>query len=134
MIAAPEVITDLKPGEVFVFGSNLAGIHAGGAAFLANDFGAKWGKGIGSYGHSYAIPTLDANYERLPLSEIARYVHGFIRFAKGYSDKVFLVTRIGCGIAGFTPTEIAPLFFIDGELFPVHVHLPAEFIKHQPRS
>lgn len=99
-------ITQLAPNEVFVFGSNLQGMHGGGAARLAyREFGAEWGQGVGLFGQSYAIPTMQGGVET-----IKPYVDDFIEFAKKHSELAFLVTEIGCGIAGFTPQEIAPLF------------------------
>ena len=102
----PKRITELKPNEIFVFGSNLAGAHGGGAARLAyNRFGAIWGQGVGLQGQSYAIPTMQGGVET-----IRPYVDEFILFAKQHPELTFLVTRIGCGIAGFTDDEISPLF------------------------
>ena len=102
----PERITELKANEVFVFGSNLAGAHAGGAARVALDkFGAVWGQGVGLQGQSYAIPTMQGD-----VKNIKPYVDEFFSFAKSHTELVFLVTRIGCGIAGFKDEEIAPLF------------------------
>jgi hypothetical protein len=102
----PEFITELKPNEVFVFGSNLQGMHAGGAARIACEkFGAVWGQGVGLQGQSYAIPTMQGGVET-----IKPYVDEFIAFAKLHPEYTFLVTPIGCGIAGFTAEEIAPLF------------------------
>ncbi len=102
----PEWITELKPNEIFVFGSNLAGAHGGGAARVAMDrFGAQWGQGVGLQGQSYAIPTMQGGVET-----IKPYVDEFIAFAKVHPEYIFLVTPIGCGIAGFTAEEIAPLF------------------------
>lgn len=99
-------ISRLAPGEIFVFGSNLAGMHGGGAAYIAlKCFGAKLGQGVGLQGQSYAIPTMQGGVET-----IAPYVDQFIAFAKEHPELKFLVTRIGCGIAGFSPREIAPLF------------------------
>ena len=117
----PDRITELKPNEVFVFGSNLAGSHSGGAVRLANSrFGAIWGQGVGLQGQSYGIPTMQGGVET-----IKPYVVEFIRFAKQHRELKFLVTKIGCGIAGFTADEIAPLFkdAIDVE----NVILPKEF-------
>ena len=117
----PERITELNPNEIFVFGSNLAGAHGGGAARLAyNHFGAIWGQGVGLQGQSYAIPTMQGGVET-----IKPYVDKFIRFAKEHSELKFLVTKIGCGIAGFKVDEIAPLFYhaIDSE----NIVLPKEF-------
>ena len=102
----PERISELHPDEVFVFGSNLAGMHGAGAARAAVDhFGAVWGCGVGLQGQSYAIPTMQGGVET-----IAPYVDGFIEFAKEHPELFFYVTRIGCGIAGFRDEEMAPLF------------------------
>ena len=102
----PERITELKADEVFVFGSNLAGMHGGGAAWLAfQKFGAVMGCGVGLRGQSYAIPTMQGGVET-----IKPYVDEFIAYAKTRPDLFFYVTRIGCGIAGFRDREIAPLF------------------------
>ena len=102
----PEYITELQPGEIFVFGSNLSGMHGGGAALVAlRKFGAIMGQGVGLQGQSYAIPTMQGGVET-----IRPYVDEFIAFAKAHPELTFLVTRIGCGIAGFTDEEISPLF------------------------
>lgn len=102
----PERITSLAPNEIFVFGSNLAGMHGGGAAWVAyRKFGAIMGQGVGLQGRSYGIPTMQGGVET-----IKPYVDEFIEFAKSRQDLTFLVTRIGCGIAGFTDEEISPLF------------------------
>ena len=106
MTKSGEFITELQPGEIFVFGSNLQGMHGGGAARVAyRNFGAIMGKGVGLQGQSYAIPTMQGGVET-----IRPYVDEFIAFAKEHPELTFLVTRIGCGIAGFTDEEIAPLF------------------------
>ena len=102
----PHFIDKLTEGEIFVFGSNLAGQHMGGAARAAYDkFGAIWGQGVGLQGQSYAIPTMQGGVDT-----IKPYVDDFIEFAKTHPEMRFLVTRIGCGIAGFKDSEIAPLF------------------------
>ena len=102
----PEFITELQPNEIFVFGSNLKGMHGGGAAYIAyRKFGAIMGQGVGLQGQSYGIPTMQGGVET-----IRPYVDEFIAFAKEHPELTFLVTRIGCGIAGFTDEEIAPLF------------------------
>ena len=102
----PERITELEADEVFVFGSNLAGMHGGGAAYVAfQKFGAVMGCGVGLRGQSYAIPTMQGGVET-----IKPYVDDFIEFAKSHPELFFYVTRIGCGIAGFRDREIAPLF------------------------
>ena len=102
----PDMITELRPDEVFVFGSNLEGMHGAGAARAAfKNFGAVMGCGVGLRGQSYAIPTMQGGVET-----IAPYVDGFIAFAKEHPELFFYVTRIGCGIAGFKDREMAPLF------------------------
>lgn len=102
----PDNITSLQPNEVFVFGSNLDGYHHGGAARVAFEkFGAIWGEGVGLHGQSYAIPTMHGGIE-----SIEPYVDDFCQYAWNHPEKVFLVTRVGCGIAGFKDEQIAPLF------------------------
>ena len=102
----PDFITELKSDEIFVFGSNLAGSHGGGAAYVAwRKFGAIMGQGVGLQGQSYGIPTMQGGVET-----IRPYVDEFIAFAKAHPELFFYVTRIGCGIAGFRDEEIAPLF------------------------
>lgn len=102
----PNHITELKPNEIFVFGSNLQGYHGGGAARLAmNQWGAVWGQGTGPQGQTYAIPTMQGG-----IGTIRPYIDQFIKFAQNDPEKTFLVTEIGCGIAGFRPADIAPLF------------------------
>ena len=104
-IASNHIVT-LQSNEIFVFGSNLAGQHEGGAAWLAyQKFGAVWGQGVGLQGQSYGIPTMQGGVET-----IRPYVDEFISFARSHPELCFYVTRIGCGIAGFTPRDIAPLF------------------------
>ncbi|MDO5570539.1 MAG: hypothetical protein Q4F97_03625 [Bacteroidales bacterium] len=119
----PQNISVLKPNEVFVFGSNLAGIHGGGAARTAVEkFGAIMMQGIGLQGQSYAIPTMQGG-----VKTIKPYVDGFIDFAKSHPEMKFYVTRIGCGIAGFKDEEIAPLF---AKCFSIdNIYLPASFWK-----
>jgi hypothetical protein len=119
----PECINTLAPNEVFVFGSNLRGWHQGGAAKHAQRyFGAIWGQGVGLQGRSYAIPTMQGGVDT-----IKPYVDDFIIFTQEHPELRFLVTRIGCGIAGFTDAEIAPLF---KEALKVdNVILPYEFVK-----
>lgn len=119
---SPQWITELADNEVFVFGSNLEGMHGGGAALLAyNRFGAVWGQGTGLQGKSYGIPTMHGGVDT-----IAPYVDEFIAFARGHRELKFLVTEIGCGIAGFSVAEIAPLFrdALDEE----NIYLPQRFI------
>jgi len=96
---------------IFVFGSNLGGHHGAGAARVALlKHGAVYGLGVGPSGNSYAIPTKDERIESLPVERIAGYVDGFLEYAASHPEKEFQVTQIGCGLAGFTPDQIAPLF------------------------
>ncbi|MBQ8021459.1 MAG: hypothetical protein IJ255_02055 [Bacteroidales bacterium] len=119
----PEFITELKPDEIFVFGSNLAGMHGGGAAYVAyRKFGAIMGCGVGLQGQSYAIPTMQGGVET-----IQPYVDEFITFAAAHPEWFFYVTRIGCGIAGFQDHEIAPLFH--KAVGRENVCLPETFVK-----
>ncbi len=117
----PDYIHSLDKNEIFVFGSNLQGMHGGGAARIAADrFGAIMGQGVGLQGQSYAIPTMQGG-----VNTIMPYVDEFIAFAKQHPELTFLVTRIGCGIAGFTPAQIAPLF--TGAVDVENIHLPQDF-------
>jgi hypothetical protein len=107
----PNNITKLAENEIFVFGSNLSGRHGKGAAKTALGWGAKWGQGEGPQGRTYGIPTKDASIQRtLPLQTIQECVDYFIEYAAANSHKVFLVTEIGCGLAGLKPKDVAPLF------------------------
>ena len=97
--------------DIFVFGSNLAGIHGAGAAKVARDhFGAPWGAGYGLMGRAFAIPTKDEKVETLPLDVIAKYVHVFALFTRMFPERSFFVTRVGCGLAGYSDSQIAPMF------------------------
>ena len=121
-IYTPERIDSLKPNEIFVFGSNLEGLHGGGAAFAAwQHFGAIWGQGVGLQGQSYGIPTMHGGVD-----VIKPYVEQFIDFAKEHPELTFLVTKIGCGIAGFSCDEIGPLFAEAVDM--PNVILPKEFV------
>ena len=119
---APHYITELSECEIFVFGSNLEGQHAGGAARLAYEkFGAEWGNGVGPQGRCYAIPTMHG-----PLSAIKPYVDDFIEYARQHPMNRFLLTRVGCGIAGFQDKDMAPLFL---EAFKLpNVSFPEEWM------
>ena len=118
----PENIEHLEPNEIFVFGSNVNGFHGGGAAALAmHKFGAVWGQGEGLQGHSYAIPTMEG------MNNMQAAVKRFIDFASKHPELRFLVTKIGCGSAGYDVSEVAPLFTDCVQL--ENVALPAEFWK-----
>lgn len=117
------MITRLEENEIFVFGSNLAGAHGGGAARIAvNLFGAIWGQGVGMQGKCYAIPTMHGGVD-----VIRPYVDEFVAYASAHPEYVFLVTRIGCGIAGFSIHQIAPLFARALDL--ENVILPKDFVE-----
>ena len=122
----PNHINTLQDREVFVFGSNMSGIHGAGGAMTALKFGAKMGQAVGIQGNSYGIPTKDFKTIRsLHPNVIGAYVTKFIEYAKLYPRLNFLVTEIGCGLAGYTPEQIAPLFksAVDVE----NIHLPKRF-------
>ncbi len=106
----PENISSLLPNEVFVFGSNEAGIHGAGAARAALKFGAQWGYGVGLYGSTYALPTKDTDLEVLSLRSIKKYVDEFKKFATDNKELTFLVTKIGTGYSGYSCEDIAPMF------------------------
>lgn len=113
-------VQELAPGEVFVFGSNGAGFHGGGAARIAFDrFGAVWGQGHGLQGRSYAIDTMtDA-------ATMARDIAGLLAFAREHSELTFLVTELGCGIGPYQPADVAPHFADAG----ANVALPPSFAE-----
>jgi hypothetical protein len=113
-----------EPREIFVFGSNLAGRHGKGAALAAaKEHGAIYGLGVGLQGNSYAIPTKDETLHALPLWRIKVHVDQFIAFAKANQDLRFKITPIGCGLAGYSPGQIAPMF----HGAPPNCILPEEF-------
>jgi len=118
----PSRIDELDDGYIFVFGSNFEGRHIGGAARDAKErFGAVWGIGEGLQGQSYAIPTMEG------LDNLRPAVERFSSFARQHSELKFFVTAIGCGIAGYTPEQIAPMF-LDAAFLP-NVYLPLSFWK-----
>lgn len=105
------MITQLTENQVFVFGSNLAGLHRGGAAKIAKDrFGALQGIGRGWSGQSFAIPTLNEHFQPMPLSQIAHYIDDFKIYTNNHPQQTYFVTSVGCGGAGYQPKDIAPLF------------------------
>lgn len=117
--------------NVFVFGSNLAGRHGRGAALYAKrHHGAVYGVGVGRQGDSYAIPTKDAGLSPLPLEVIRGHVLDFIEYATSHQDITFLLTAVGCGLAGYTPEDIAPMF----DSSPRNVELPIQFKEVMFRS
>lgn len=122
-----ENITSLGPDEIFVFGSNEQGIHGAGAAKTAATlFGARRGVGEGPTGSCYAIPTKRTIRQVRPLDEIATSVATFLDYARNHPDLHFTVTRIGCGFAGYEPSDIGPLF----RGVPANVSLPPDFWEY----
>ena len=110
--------------DIFVFGSNLSGRHGKGTALYAREHrGAVYGKGVGLQGRSYAIPTKDHALRPMPLDQIAHYVEQFIEFATEHSEMTFQVTRVGCGMAGYSDKQMAPLF----KGAPKNCQLPEEW-------
>lgn len=125
MRVTPKEVHTLEPDEVFVFGSNLKGMHGAGAAKEALKWGAEWGKGFGHYGQTYAIPTKNVKMKTLFLETIKPFVIEFIEYAKENPDLRFLVTPIGCGLAGYLPSAVAPLF--KSAINVENIYLPEAF-------
>jgi hypothetical protein len=126
MRTTPDDIKKLEQGHIFVFGSNLSGRHGKGAAKTALGWGAKWGQAAGLQGRTYGIPTKDASIRRtLTIKEIKPFVDEFIEFSKNNPNLIFLVTEVGCGLAGHKQKDIAPLFVnaVDVE----NIYLPEKF-------
>lgn len=110
--------------HIFVFGSNLAGRHGAGSALYArHNYGAQYGEGVGRTGNAYAIPTKDAALKVLPLERIRHHVEVFLDYARSHPATQFQVVAIGCGLAGYDPDEIAPMF----KDAPRNCMLPKEF-------
>ena len=127
MQPSADSITTLYPNEVFVFGSNTKGAHGKGAAKTALGWGAVWGQGSGLMGKTYGIPTKDHQMRVLPINKIEKYVDEFIEFATKNPSLTFLVTEVGCGLANFSPKDIAPLFHKAITLN--NVRLPRRFLR-----
>jgi hypothetical protein len=124
----PENVNRLEPNQVFVFGSNLAGRHGKGAAKIAlNKYGARYGVGRGLQGQSYALPTKDFEVNTLSLVDIEAEIFTFLNFADNNRQYEFIVTKIGCGLAGYKVEQIAKLFA--KWCIPINVILPEEFWK-----
>lgn len=114
----------MSSDHIFVFGSNLSGIHgAGAAAYAAKNYGAKFGVGRGITGNSYAIPTKNESIRTLPIHKIQNYVEEFLVYATKHPKTKFHLTQIGCGLAGYTARDIAPMF----EFAPINVLLVDDF-------
>jgi len=126
---AEDMVLSLKLNEIFIFGSNLSGHHAGGAASYARkNFGAMQGISTGRSGRTYAIPTLTQQYEKLSIEGIHYHIEEFISYAHLFPHMTFKVSAIGCGIAGFTVEEIAPLF--QKAITVKNIQLPEIFWEH----
>jgi hypothetical protein len=122
------MITKLKDNEIFVFGSNEDGVHGAGAAKQAlEEFGANWGQGFGSAGQTFAIPTKDWNIQVLPLEVIKHYVIRFLAYVKVNPKYKFLLTEIGCGLSGYSPEDIAPMFKTG--MYLNNLVMPERFVK-----
>lgn len=114
---------------IFVFGSNLAGIHGAGAALHARaNYGAKLGEGVGRTGNAYAIPTKDKNIQTLPLNVIEKHVANFVEYAWNNPNETFLLTPIGCGLAGYTAKEISKI--LKNQDLPSNVVLDQQWLYH----
>ena len=125
----PENITHLEPNQIFVYGANEKGVHGAGAARLA----LRWGAKMGQYelvGQTYGIPTKDKKIQTLPLDKIQVHVDTFLATAFSHTEYEFLVSKIGCGLAGYRPEDIAPLFKIIKTGVFENVILPEEFYRY----
>lgn len=119
-------IEKLNDNEIFVFGSNIQGMHGGGAAWYAHkNFGAEWGIGEGLTGRTYALPTMEGT------ASMKKAIAHFIDCAKQHPELTFLVTAVGCGIAGYTPKEVAPMF--REALSVENIYLPKVFVDELSR-
>lgn len=128
----PELIEELQEDEIFVFGSNELGSHAGGAARIANEkFGAVWGVSSGPTGRCYAIPTLDKYGERVESVMLEIYLEDFIQYVRKYPSLRFYLTKIGCGIAGWSIEEVRDLLWkaVGKSSLPKNLIIPREFDK-----
>lgn len=127
----PDNITRLEPGEIFCFGSNTRGCHGAGAALQALDFGAVKGVGRGLRGATYALPTKDTNIKTLPYRMVHENVLEALQMARQHPQYRWLFTQVGCGLAGLSPSRVAPMFFQDLEGnsldTPSHICIPRLF-------
>ena len=128
-VYTPEHIDKLRQNEIFVFGSNLNGWHGGGAALIAHErFGAKLGISEGFTGKTYAIPTLDENMEKVSVEELAVSLSRFFVEVKNHQEYVFYLTKIGCGIAGWSVEEVRRIFWLVVDKFTYSGNLPNNLI------
>lgn len=134
MKVVDEKITKLEPNQIFVFGSNLSGYHGAGAAKTARKkYGAVWGQAYGLQGQSFAIPTVKEFISgKMELQDIKKYVNKFLELSKLYQEYEFLVTEIGCGLAGYNIEDIAPMFKVvleEPDLYK-NIILPKRFVDY----
>jgi hypothetical protein len=130
-LVTPEEVRSLEKDQVFVFGSNLAGKHGRGAAHIALKWGAEFGNPEGIQGQTYAIPTKTATVlKALDYDEIEFYIERFDKYARKNPDKTFLVTKIGCGLAGLDIEKMAYIFFCFEDCSLYNVAYPIEFIEY----
>ena len=133
----PEIISSLEENQIFVFGSNLRGIHGAGAAKLAcKAFGANYKTGKGMTGQCYAFPTKDENIQTRPLNKIGESFRELVKCVLDNPHLDFLLTKVGCGLAGYTTDDIAREFWHGMEYngqkkIPINLWVPREFIKHK---
>jgi len=121
----PHQITELAPNEVFVFGSNASGHHGGGAAHIAwQKFGAVWSEGHGLHGQTFAIDTMSG------MDAFAADAATFVAFAASHPQLTFLLTPVGCGIAGYVAEQVAPMF----ASVPENVVMPESFVRALTRT
>ena len=125
----PENITRLEPNQIFTYGANEKFYHGAGAAKLALKWGAKHGM-AGLVGQTYGIPTKDKKIQTLSLDKIQVHVNDFLATAFSHPEYEFLLTKIGCGLAGYRPEDIAPLFKIIKTGVFENVILPEEFYRY----
>lgn len=128
----PEKISELAPNEIFIFGSNENGEHLGGAARIAYEkFGAKWGQSSGISGQSYGIPTLDRDMAQVEPELIYIHLVDLIEYVQKHPKNTFYLTKIGCGIAGWSADEIKDIFWeaMGENPLPENLYIPKEFNK-----
>ena len=133
----PQIVYSLGRNEIFVFGSNRLGNHIGGAANVAfREFGASWGVGEGLTSNTYALPTLDEQYNQVTMDELYESFVKFLKCVASNQDKLFLLTPVGCGIAGFDTNQVADVFWravknnFPGPAFELRrIVLPATFVR-----
>jgi len=117
-------ITHLKQNQIFIFGSNGLGKHIGGAARQAFEkFGAQMGVSEGWCGQAYAFPTLNKHFQKCSMRQLRASRDRLFKVCEQNPEYEFLLTKIGCGIAGFKDAEIKPLF----DVHPINLTMPIEW-------